>query len=78
EENLIILALKSAKDFSIFNDIYNKSDTTKALSTVYLEQLIKFGDMVSSEKFEKKQLAILNIYAEILKLYINDFNITIS
>ncbi|AJI46155.1 heme biosynthesis protein HemY [Francisella tularensis subsp. novicida] len=78
EENLIVLALKSAKDVAKLNDIYNKSDTTKALSTVYLEQLIKFGEMVSAEKFAKKQLANLNISAEMLKLYINAFNMPIS
>ena len=78
EEKLIILALTAAKDVNKLADIYNKSDTTKALSRVYLEQLIKFGEMVSAEKFAKKQLASLNISAEMLKLYINVFNMPIS
>lgn len=78
EEKLIILALTAAKDVNKLADIYNKSDTTKALSRVYLEQLIKFGEMVSAEKFAKKQLASLNISAEMLKLYINAFNMPIS
>ena len=79
EEKLIILALTaSAKDVNKLADIYNKSDTTKALNRVYLEQLIKFGEMVSAEKFAKKQLASLNISAEMLKLYINAFNMPIS
>ena len=78
EEKLIILALTAAKDVNKLADIYNKSDTTKALSRVYLEQLIKFGEMVSTEKFAKKQLASLNISAEMLKLYINAFNMPIS
>ncbi|MFV9984495.1 MAG: heme biosynthesis protein HemY [Francisella endosymbiont of Hyalomma asiaticum] len=78
EEKLIILALTAAKDVNKLADIYNKSDMTKALSRVYLEQLIKFGEMVSAEKFAKKQLASLNISAEMLKLYINAFNMPIS
>ncbi|APD50880.1 hypothetical protein [Francisella hispaniensis] len=78
EENLIILALTAAKDANKLADIYNKSDTTKVLSRVYLEQLIKFGEMVSAEKFAKKQLANLNISAEMLKLYINAFNMPIA
>ncbi|ALB01396.1 membrane protein [Francisella persica ATCC VR-331] len=78
EEKLIILALTAAKDVNKLADIYNKSDTTKSLSRVYLEQLIKFGEMVSAEKFAKKQLASLNISAEMLKLYINAFNMPIS
>ncbi|OEZ33087.1 hypothetical protein AS144_05870 [Francisella endosymbiont of Amblyomma maculatum] len=78
EEKLIILALTAAKDVNKLADIYNKSDTTKALSRVYLEQLIKFGEMVSAEKFAKKQLVSLNISAEMLKLYINAFNMPIS
>lgn len=78
EEKLIILDLTAAKDVNKLADIYNKSDMTKALSRMYLEQLIKFGEMVSAEKFAKKQLASLNISAEMLKLYINAFNMTIS
>ena len=78
EEKLIILALTAVKDVNKLADIYNKSDTTKALSRVYLEQLIKFGEMVSAEKFAKKQLASLNISSEMLKLYINAFNMPIS
>ncbi|AEE26735.1 membrane protein [Francisella hispaniensis] len=78
EENLIILALTAAKDANKLADIYNKSDTTKVLSRVYLEQLIKFGEIVSAEKFAKKQLANLNISAEMLKLYINAFNMPIA
>ena len=78
EENLIILALTAAKDVNKLADIYDKSDMTKVLSRVYLEQLIKFGEMFSAEKFAKKQLANLNISAEMLKLYINAFNIPIG
>ncbi|APC91157.1 MULTISPECIES: heme biosynthesis HemY N-terminal domain-containing protein [Francisella] len=78
EEKLIILALTAAKDVNELADIYNKSDTTKVLSRVYLEQLLKFGEMISAEKFAKKQLASLNISAEMLKLYINAFNMPIS
>ncbi|GAB4222347.1 MAG: membrane protein [Francisella sp.] len=78
EENLVILALTSTKDINKLDNIYNKSDMTKTLSRVYLDQLINIGEIAKAEKFAKKQLANNNISSEMLKIYINALNIPIA
>lgn len=78
EESLIILAMQKAKDVTKLSDIYKKSDTTKTLSRVYLEQLIQFDEMTVAEKLAKKQLAQSNTSVEMLKLYVNAFGMPVS
>lgn len=78
EERLIILAMQKSKDITKLSDIYKKSDTTKILSRVYLEQLVEFDEMAVAEKFVKKQLAQNNISVEMLKLYVNAFGISVG
>ncbi|ASG68079.1 hypothetical protein CDV26_06485 [Francisella halioticida] len=78
EEKLIVLALRQAKNFDKLSDIYNKSDATLTLSRVYLEQLVALNEMTFAEKFAKKQFNSSNMTAEMLKLYVNAFNMPIS
>ena len=78
EEKLIILALRRAKDFDKLSDVYNKADTTPTLSRVYLEQLVALNEMTFAEKFAKKQFNSSNMSSEMLRLYVNAFNMPVS
>lgn len=78
EEKLIILALRRAKDFDKLSDVYNKADTTPTLSRVYLEQLVALNEMTFAEKFAKKQFNSSNMSSEMLRLYVNAFNMSVS
>ncbi|API87231.1 heme biosynthesis protein HemY [Francisella uliginis] len=78
EEKLIILALRRAKDFDKLSDIYNKADTTPTLSRVYLEQLVALNEMTFAEKFAKKQFNSSNMSSEMLRFYVNAFNMPVS
>ncbi|QIV96335.1 uncharacterized protein HemY [Allofrancisella inopinata] len=77
EEALIILALKEAKDASQLTNIYNKCDATAMLSRVYVEQLLKFNDTSTAQRFMKKQLGKVEIDSKMLYMYVNAFNIEI-
>ena len=77
-EKLIELALKGARSLKQLKLIYNKTEATPSLNRVYLEQLIKFNDMSSAQKFVKKQLNDSNIDSGILCIYVNAFTVEVA
>ncbi|AJC48688.1 heme biosynthesis protein HemY [Allofrancisella guangzhouensis] len=77
EEALIVLVLKEAKNVSQLTNVYNKCDATATLNRIYVEQLLKFNDTSTAQKFMKKQLGNLEIDSKMLYMYVNAFNIEI-
>ena len=78
EEPLVILAMQTTKNVRVLSSLYEKSDTTKELTKVYIEQLLKLEDLSTAQRIIKKQLNSGNIDSNTMYICINSFNFDIK